>query len=129
LLLNPRKISRRNLAGPCNTLSNSYICTVQCTVYVYISVSCTNLPQILCLLFCLLIYIHLYNLWFCPNFLLVWMNKSTLSLALWGADLKVHQIVSDFLHCRKVFMSSINVRLKKSWITLSRPFPLCEYRL
>ncbi len=36
------------------------ICTVQCTVH---NVLCTNLPQILCLLFCLLIYIQLYNLW------------------------------------------------------------------
>ncbi len=63
MFLNLRKISRRNLPGPCSTLSNSYVCTVQCTVYMYISVSCTNLPQILRLLFCLLIYIHLYNLW------------------------------------------------------------------
>ncbi len=30
---------------------NLYVCTVQCTVYVYISVSCTNLLQILRLFF------------------------------------------------------------------------------
>jgi hypothetical protein len=45
------------------TLSNWYVCTVQYTVYMYISVLCTNLPQILRLLFCLLIYIHLNTLW------------------------------------------------------------------
>jgi hypothetical protein len=61
LLLNPPEISHRNLPGPCNALSNQY---AQCTVHVYINVSCTNLPQILHLLFCLLIYIHLYNLLF-----------------------------------------------------------------
>jgi hypothetical protein len=34
------------------------MCTIHCTVFVYISVSCTNLPQILRLLPSLLIYIH-----------------------------------------------------------------------
>ncbi len=62
MLLNPSEISRRNLSGPCNTLSNQCVCTVQCTVYTYSSVLCTNLPQILRLLICLLIYIHLHNL-------------------------------------------------------------------
>ncbi len=59
------KNSHRNLPGLCNTLSNCYVCSVQCTVYAYISASCTNLPQIFRLLFFLLIYIHLYNL--CPG--------------------------------------------------------------
>jgi hypothetical protein len=36
------------------------------------------------------------------------MKKSTLSLALWGAGLRVHPIVSDFLPCRKVFKNSPN---------------------
>ncbi len=32
-------------------------------MYVYVSVLCTNLPQILYLLFCLTIHVHLFNLW------------------------------------------------------------------
>ncbi len=63
LLHSSQEISRRCLSGTWNTLSNQYVCTVQCTVYVKVSVLCTNLPQILCLLFYLTIYIPLYNLW------------------------------------------------------------------
>jgi hypothetical protein len=50
------------LPGTCNTLSNQYVFTLQCTVYAYVSVLCTNLPQMLRFLFCLTIYTHLYNL-------------------------------------------------------------------
>jgi hypothetical protein len=54
-------------------------------------------------------------------------------LALWGSDLKVHPIVSDFLHCRTVFMNSTNFRqqILDYFISTisSRSFPLCEYRL
>jgi hypothetical protein len=58
----PKKLA----AETCQDLTILYptgVCTVQCTVCECMSVSCTDLPQILLLLFCLLIYIHLNHLW------------------------------------------------------------------
>jgi hypothetical protein len=67
VLLNPWEINRRKLPGPCNILSNQYVCTVQCTVYstavFYVQICLKSLS-----LLCLLIYIHLYILCCEPAF-------------------------------------------------------------
>jgi hypothetical protein len=47
----PQEICCRSSPGTCNTLFNWYVCTVEYTVYKYVSVLCTNPSQILCLLF------------------------------------------------------------------------------
>ncbi len=74
----------------------------------------------------------------CPDFQFVWTKwsrwrKLLSHWLLWRASLWFQPIVSDFFHCRKLFMNSTNVQQKilDYLITIisSRSFPHCEYSL
>ncbi len=75
---------------------------------------------------------------FCPDFQFVWTKwsrwrKLLSHWLLWRAGLWFQPIVSEFLHCRKLFMNSTNFQQKildyLISIISSRSFPHCEYRL
>ncbi len=74
---------------------------------------------------------------FCPDFQFVWTKwsrwrKLLSHWLLWRVGLWFQPIVSDFLHCRKLYMNSTNFRQKildyLISIISSRSFPHCEYR-
>jgi hypothetical protein len=75
---------------------------------------------------------------FCPDFQFVWTKwsrwrKLLSHWLLWRTGLWFKPIVSDFLHCRKLFRNSTNFQQKildyLISIISSRSFPHCEYRL
>jgi hypothetical protein len=75
---------------------------------------------------------------FCPDFQFVWTKwsrrrKLLSHWLLWRAGLGFQPTVSDFLHCRKLFMNSTNFQQKilvyLISIISSWSFPHCEYRL
>ncbi len=106
---------------------------LQCTVqlFVYVSVLCTNLPQILHLLFCLTIYKHIYYLWYSSWLCLqgqlgyrkTMFSSITLTIILCILSKLVHTVCQRKILEGKLGLSSIPLLgFSPSWSCLQRHY-------